>query len=857
MIPEYIFFQQSVLSALESANKIYALIVYSGDSPNNINRPTPSTSPILNVTTPPIPSLPYPPVVDLSVDLVDPNIGYNFYPKLGSEEKVSPDYSAPEQIIENINKEKTSEFGVRNAYGTGLKFRLFGYNIFHISSETANEIRNLSRKFSDTRSVGSQPGSNSDRSPTKPQYKLESIGQMYACPSSTNLPVEASSPTPTSSTETEVVENGTPDPDDRELDDGDSESRTFQNRFSHSSNTYRSIESSKYSLSSLLRRLKDSISTRQNEEGETEELSDATSARCLAKKTCLPIGGQSLWSALGRLKPRHGNDGELLPLSKRIENGSNRSNVLAIMAPMDSMAFFPDMAYGGSAEISSMAVLLAVSEAVGNYWRTVLGQTSSFNFQPVYFSWNAQSWGWAGSSRFLKDLDEFSCSNVSKSKPGCDVPFMGSLKFYDFRNLDKLHVINIGQLISPNALENFNLTADAPQNEYFLNSILKNDSSRISCQQSSALESELNTSYTEDTNGIKLSSIPSNKTLYPLDASHSFKRYYRYFNECSQFDIISINNFKSKFSNRYYHSMFDHPNLTFVNQEDYRIPLYNVAKLIAKVVAKISFGDRPELDQIEVQSETINEVITCMTSNWTECSLTEVYLPNLQPASTQKISMGNYAGSFYPSTRLDDSTPSWAAKIALIRNMFSYFNRYDLSKISNEASTTEPDETIELETTEDPAEDESSRACTKVKDCDELNKTANANVQNQTEWHTVFCTKGECVLSDTYLHDAFGTAIKPDNDIRSNFTQEADHDEKSQPPGGAWTESIWDKNLGLCGSMEDTALFGGIILGIGVVLSVLTFSIYLYFDARMFKEISVSEVSNEVSNGLTRQPVPP
>ncbi len=97
--------------------------------------------------------------------------------------------------------------------------------------------------------------------------------------------------------------------------------------------------------------------------------------------------------------------------------------------------------------------------------------------------------------------------------------------------------------------------------------------------------------------------------------------YYPQYNTCDEFDVISINNFKTKFTNRYCHSMFNAVNLKFNNQESYRKPLYSVARLLARFVVKPSFEDLPELAQLDIQPDTINQVITCMTSNCTEWKL--------------------------------------------------------------------------------------------------------------------------------------------------------------------------------------------------------------------------------------------
>lgn len=873
MIPEFLFYDQFVLSKLESAN-VAGLVVYPGDS-----------FAALNESGPQYQTLPSPPVEDLSTDTSEPNLRHNYYPKFTSDDdSTSPDYRNPENILENIRKQASNEslVNVRNAYGTGLKYRFLRYSVFHISKETASEIREFFNRFGDTGIIGAQRLTDSDRSPTTPQYQLESIGRMYACPSQTSSPSPSPSPTqsksliPSTSPSPSISatpELDGPDPDDFDPDDD------VERMFGLYSNVPTDLSVKAFEPKPSVKDI--SLTWRQNQENTNPtttptELPTTDANICLADKTCLPIGGQSVWSSLGRLKPRMSNSGK--PLDVESEH-----SVIAVTAPMDSIAFFPDLAYGASAEISSLAVLLAVAEAVGNYWRK-LGSTA-FIYQPVYMALNAQSWGWAGSSRLLKDLSEFSCNNETRGGPGCDIPFMGSLKFFDLRNLSRLNVINIGQLISPNAPENFNLSVEDFKNFYF-DSIQKSEDYSKNCDENSL--------FTDFDDFRKLSRLDDslnfidytseNETLYPLDASQSFRKYYVHNrtdpSDCN-FKIISVNNFQVNFTNRYYHSIYDVSNLTAGNSSyfpesstrqqseqtdpstssnDYRKPMYLMAKVIAQVVARHAFGEQDDLEDLDIKSETVDKVITCMTGNWSICELKDEYLGQSQfQFPDEKVSPGNYAGSFFPSTRINDLTPSSAAKLALLQHMFAYFNRYyiaastsdDVAQSSSEPEDSSDSEDIDIESSPSP-----NINCTTVSQCADLNTTANSEINHQTEWQNVFCSRETCVLSDTYLHDAFGSAIQSENGSLSKFRVEDDHDSSNttEPEGGSWTESGWDEDLGLCGYVEDTKLYGGLILGAGVIITIVTFFVFLYFDKELFSEITVSPIEE---TPLTSQPVPP
>lgn len=699
MIPEFLFFADGVMPILVTANNIEALIVYEGDSPNNI------------LENPPNETLPFPPVDSLSVDHVEPNLRNNYYPSK-SDSIYLEDLSTPLQDF----KYK------RNPKGNGLKFRVFPYSIYHVTEHTASIIRNSSIRFSDVEDVGDQPGSSRNRTSTSPQYKLQSMGQMFACPPESTSAPNADEPV-------EPVDN------------------SLANR-----------------------------------------LASVTASTCLQNGQCLPIGGQSLWSALGRLRPQdHSEKG--IP------------KILAITAPMDSMAFFPDLALGASAEISSLAVMLAVAKAVDVY-RQNKSLTKIEEWQPVYFAWNAQSWGYAGSSRFLNDVQNFKCKSHQKGDAGCGDPFVASLKFQDFKNAS-YSVLNLGQLISPN------VNSKAERKFYFH----KYEEEANATNKSvilNALRAAFESRASKLGNGILFEEVSSK--LLPADASQSFFRYER------DADVISLTNYKDAYTNVYYHSMYDNETLTIADSHEMRDPLYQIAGIIAETVISLAYGITDDI--ITADSDLIDNVITCMTSNWTKCLLANEYIGDRSSESGEQVVAGNYAGSFFPSTRLRDSHPSWTMKIAFIRSILSYHNRYSL----------------------EPESDEELQNCSKAKLCD-LKDTVNNKSQNASDLHTVFCSKGKCILSDTYMHDAFGTGLDGVGTTRTNFSVNLKKDTFSvnNPPEGAWVESLWDANLGLCGFVEDTPLYGWLILASGIAVLVVCFIFTLWFDRVMFRVVRPDE----------------
>lgn len=678
MIPEYLFFITAVLNALSTTKNVAAVVVYEPDSDSTDSTP-----------------LPFPPlqVRQLSTDLTEPNLKYNIYTP-------SPN---PSEIPFPI---------ARNPVGKGLKYQLYQFNIFRVNKTTAAFIRENIRRFPGQDENDLAPNGGNKSSPTSPRYKLQSVGQMFACPSS-----PAATPTATSGAEDD---NGVPSP-------------------------------APFAMNS---------------------------AKCLKDRTCLPIGGQSLWSAYGLVDPSIPNEDR---------------NVLAITAPMDSIAFFPDSALGASAEITSLAVLLAVAEAVAKYRRSADGKDRPMRAQPIYFAWNAQSWGYAGSSRFLRDVLEFNCTkprNHEKRESGCEEPFMDSLKFRGFKNAN-FTVLNIGQLTSPDS---------GTRTERNASFKFYTQGGRAETLTAYPLQEILTEQFRRFPDS-PLTLEEGNNTLLPIDASQSF---YRYFPGS---EVVTVANYRSNFSNTFYHSIYD--NVTLIGD---RKPIYRAADAIANSAIKFSFEDSGA--RVSVNTTIIDQVLLCITDKWEECGLAREYMEkevykNIIP---ERVSPGNYPGSFFPVTRLSKVNPSGAAKIALIRSFLAYHNRYMGGDIP----------------------------CDATKDCKDFinNLNDDVNPTSQFELRTAYCARGFCVASDTYTHNAFGTALKANNPFQSSFEYVNRTETDIGRPGpleAGWTESVWDDDLGLCGFVEDTALFGSLVLAAGVTVFLLSVAFMIWFDRLMFK----------------------
>lgn len=735
MMPQFLFFDQSVLSALESADNVAALVVYSGESP------------LLEGNLLPNETYPYPPLQTYSDDLPEPNARSNYY---------FTSSSLPSESTETGNG-GLIEFAEgrsmrRNIPGDGSNFYFFPFNIFHISGDTAGFIRNESKRFRDDFIViGSNSPLLKPRARTAPQYKLKSTGEMYACRS-------------------------TPAPSDNETQDSEGSASADVN-----------------------------------------PINLVTSQRCLEAKTCLPVGSHSVWSSMGQVM-------------------NDTDKVLAITAPIDSMAFFPDLAFGASAEVSSLAVLMAVSEAVSRTYRERGVNSSPPTILPIFFAWNSEAWGYAGSSRFLQDLNDLKNCTSNQDGPVCSQfkELLGRSPKLRYLQDASFTFLNLGQLISPEWFNNrtrgsgnslINVTYELHYSDF--NCALdkidnpEKECSVVDISKDSDFPTTLKSAF--ETNGdpwLDEVQVSFNEVRevpeFPLDATHSIFRYRR------NSSVFSLTTYTNQFNNKYYHSIYDNKSLTTyatlandTQRTNGRVPLYIAAQAITDAVISYIFPNSTTSQP--VNNSQIDDLIHCLTTNnWASCRLSEEFNTSSTPIiSNGDMKGGNHAGSFFDWDRSKDASRSMTVKVDFIRNFLAYHNRYD--------NVNESDELLD---------------CTTSSECDSYRD----KLYSDSADHNVQCIRKKCVVSDTYLHDAFGTGIDSTDKDRTEFVfAETADSGLTNPQKGAWTESVWDQDLSLCAFVEDTTLYGGLILTAGIVVFVLSLLLTIAFDRYMTKSMQPYE----------------
>ncbi|SAM09515.1 hypothetical protein [Absidia glauca] len=160
------------------------------------------------------------------------------------------------------------------------------------------------------------------------------------------------------------------------------------------------------------------------------------SSTCLRRGWCQPVGGLSVFSTP----------------SQEISVDDNKP-IIVLTAALDSRSLFHDLTVGVDTSISGLVTLLSVAEAI-NRNPTPPGKLDK---HILYTLFTAESWGFAGSQRFVQDIIQpFVCTNSTRSSPcpypnaPCTLPCVQDLKFKRI-NMDNIEtIIEFGSIGSDN-----------------------------------------------------------------------------------------------------------------------------------------------------------------------------------------------------------------------------------------------------------------------------------------------------------------------------------------------------------------------------------------------------------------------
>ncbi|KAJ6242548.1 nicastrin [Anaeramoeba flamelloides] len=272
---------------------------------------------------------------------------------------------------------------------------------------------------------------------------------------------------------------------------------------------------------------------------------------CLRRKYCDPIGGKSVYSFLG---------GQY--------NDSKPTTV--VHCSIDSISMFPNYSPGYDSDSSSIAVLLAVFDALTDTAKTGAGMDwASTDRQIMFGFWEGEKWGHLGSKRFLKEVEEFKCTDYSSGKKSCETPYRYSLQFteIDLNNIDES--IELTQIGLPSTdLNAYHLYAH----------VERNDKEDESIELMQYIDDVSKNSSSESIQVTTISQASTSTPGIPPSSTESFIQ--------QNSDIVSIvlSDFNEHFTNPYYGSVFDNGDLKNITQ------LVSVANLIARTIYAKALG---------------------------------------------------------------------------------------------------------------------------------------------------------------------------------------------------------------------------------------------------------------------------
>ncbi|KAG0165693.1 hypothetical protein DFQ30_008135 [Apophysomyces sp. BC1015] len=154
------------------------------------------------------------------------------------------------------------------------------------------------------------------------------------------------------------------------------------------------------------------------------------SETCLRRGWCKAVGAMSVYSTPS------------LDLAT-----DDKKPIIVVAAAMDSRSLFHDLTIGANHDISGFVTVLAVADALSRAPVSV----TTFPKHILYTLFAAESWGFAGSQRFVQDISTpFQCTNATRAVPcayanaPCTSPCVPDVHFtrINFDNIESIIEFN-------------------------------------------------------------------------------------------------------------------------------------------------------------------------------------------------------------------------------------------------------------------------------------------------------------------------------------------------------------------------------------------------------------------------------
>lgn len=305
---------------------------------------------------------------------------------------------------------------------------------------------------------------------------------------------------------------------------------------------------------------------------------EENSIECLKSKKCLPLGGYSTWSVLGR------------------QLNESTPFVFAV-AGADSSSFFHDFVAGADADVSGVVSLLAAASALSK-----VADVTSLPKQIAFALFEGESWGYLGSRRFVHDIAWFQCDEY-RTKEGvkmCQRPYRPSLEFTKIKldNIDR--IIEVNQIGLNNTLFMHREHDSNPATDALISDIR----SAAGGIESDTLKVE---AAAQDTPGVPPSSV---QAFLSLDRSKP---------------VVVLTDHKGPYTNKYYHSRFD--DYQYVESDEARVltsRLCSAATLLARSLYKSAGGSDANAKDINADCSQTISLFRCLSRN-VACDLVRWY----------------------------------------------------------------------------------------------------------------------------------------------------------------------------------------------------------------------------------------
>ncbi|KAI8929923.1 Nicastrin-domain-containing protein [Entophlyctis helioformis] len=339
------------------------------------------------------------------------------------------------------------------------------------------------------------------------------------------------------------------------------------------------------------------------------------SETCLRRGWCQPVGGYSVWSTFSTNM-----------------TASDKKPIILVSSKLDSSAFIHDFAYG-AAQRTGMVAMLGVAEALSR----VVGGMASLPKTVIFSAFNAESWSFAGSQRFVADLTTpFTCKDAS-GNPSAACPLRGAACTSPCRastNYTNIAFDQIESIIEFDTIGGLTRPGGTSSPHFLHVDTVNAQTSNLV----NALRDQVSVTFAGGSAPVSVSldaafSATANNRLPPSSAMAFLAK--------RNIPAVVISDYQAQFSNRFHNSEFDDGSQWNTNNV---ASLCGVVNSTARNIHLLAGGSAAESASISVNCTLVGELLDCFTRN-ISCS----YLQQLRSPFGGQLMTG-YSSVFQPAS---------------------------------------------------------------------------------------------------------------------------------------------------------------------------------------------------------------